>query len=116
MAKKPSVVFKVLSWMLISLMLLPLTGCSKVNKALDPTELGRFRPTPAVNVILDSTWVADITNEFYTDSLPQAIIDTLEAFNLVTDSITGKTSLMGNFMISSILMAPFIERSSDSIV
>ena len=49
----------VLSWMLISLMLLPLTGCSKVNKALDPTELGRFRPTPAVNVILDSLGVAE---------------------------------------------------------
>jgi hypothetical protein len=34
-------------------------GCS--NKLLDPTQVGRFRPTPAVNVILDSLGVAEET-------------------------------------------------------
>ncbi len=34
-----------------------LAGCS--NKFLDPTQVGRFRPTPAVNVILDSLGVAE---------------------------------------------------------
>ncbi len=32
-------------------------GCS--TKTLDPTQIGRFRPTPAVNVILDSLGVAE---------------------------------------------------------
>ncbi|UCD50761.1 MAG: polysaccharide biosynthesis/export family protein [Phycisphaerales bacterium] len=32
-------------------------GCG--NKLLDPTQIGRFRPTPAVNVILDSLGVAE---------------------------------------------------------
>ncbi len=36
---------------------LGLAGCN--NKTLDPTQIGRFRPTPAVNVILDSLGVAD---------------------------------------------------------
>jgi len=34
-----------------------LTGCG--NKFFDPTQVGRFRPVPAVNVILDSLGVAD---------------------------------------------------------
>jgi protein involved in polysaccharide export with SLBB domain len=34
-----------------------LAGCS--NKLLDPTQIGRFRPMPAVNVILDSLGVAE---------------------------------------------------------
>ncbi|MEN6337351.1 MAG: polysaccharide biosynthesis/export family protein [Phycisphaerales bacterium] len=34
-----------------------LAGCS--NKVLDPTQIGRFRPTPAVDVILDSLGVAE---------------------------------------------------------
>ena len=34
-----------------------LAGCS--NKFFDPTQVGRFRPVPAVNVILDSLGVAD---------------------------------------------------------
>ncbi len=36
---------------------LSLAGCA--NKVLDPTQIGRFRPTPAVNVILDSLGVAE---------------------------------------------------------
>ena len=35
------------------------TGCG--NKFWDPTQIGRFRPVPAVNVILDSLGVADET-------------------------------------------------------
>ena len=38
---------------------LNVAGCS--NKLLDPTQIGRFRPTPAVNVILDSLGVAEET-------------------------------------------------------
>jgi polysaccharide biosynthesis/export protein len=34
-------------------------GCD--NKLLDPSQIGRFRPTPAVNVILDSLGVAEET-------------------------------------------------------
>ncbi len=33
------------------------SGCS--NKFFDPTQIGRFRPTPAVNVILDTLGVAE---------------------------------------------------------
>ena len=36
-----------------------LAGCT--SKFLDPTQIGRFRPTPAVNVILDSLGVAEET-------------------------------------------------------
>jgi protein involved in polysaccharide export with SLBB domain len=36
-----------------------LVGCG--SKFFDPTQLGRFRPTPAVNVILDSLGVAEET-------------------------------------------------------
>jgi hypothetical protein len=36
-----------------------LGGCG--NKFWDPTQIGRFRPTPAVNVILDSLGVAEET-------------------------------------------------------
>ncbi|MBN1508039.1 MAG: polysaccharide biosynthesis/export family protein [Sedimentisphaerales bacterium] len=38
---------------------LSFAGCD--NKLLDPTQVGRFRPTPAVNVILDSLGVAEET-------------------------------------------------------
>ncbi len=46
-------------WALIIGLSLPFAGCS--NKLLDPTQIGRFRPTPAVNVILDSLGVAEET-------------------------------------------------------
>ncbi len=38
-------------------------GCS--NDALDPTQIGRFRPIPKVNVILDSLGVADEPDPIY---------------------------------------------------
>ena len=44
---------------LIACLGLGFAGCD--NKLLDPTQIGRFRPTPAVNVILDSLGVAEET-------------------------------------------------------
>jgi len=61
------------------LTLLPLllccTGCSR--DYLDPTQLGRFRPVPVVNVILDSLGVVDEPQETYAgaeDPRPQDVI------------------------------------------
>ena len=50
-------------------------GCS--NKLLDPTQIGRFRPTPAVNVILDSLGVAEeapVAWKVADDPRPQDIV------------------------------------------
>ena len=43
--------------LLLAVVGLSFAGCS--NKVLDPSQIGRFRPTPAVNVILDSLGVAE---------------------------------------------------------
>lgn len=40
-----------------------LTGC--YNDPLDPTQIGRFEPTPAINVILDTLGVADEPTPVY---------------------------------------------------
>ena len=40
-----------------------ISGC--YNNILDPTQIGRFEPTPKVNVILDSLGVADEPNPVY---------------------------------------------------
>ena len=50
-------------------------GCSK--DALDPTQIGRFRPVPVVNVILESLGVADEPEPAYTgaeDPRPEDVI------------------------------------------
>jgi polysaccharide export outer membrane protein len=44
------------------------TGCS--NDILDPTQIGRFRPVPVVNVILDSLGVADEPAPTYAGAEP----------------------------------------------
>ena len=44
-------------WLAVAVLSAGVAGCS--NKLLDPTQIGRFRPTPAVNVILDSLGVAE---------------------------------------------------------
>ncbi len=44
---------------LLSVLTIYLAGCG--DKFFDPAQLGRFRPVPAVNVILDSLGVADET-------------------------------------------------------
>jgi polysaccharide biosynthesis/export protein len=43
----------------LSILIICLSGCG--NKFFDPTQVGRFRPVPAVNVILDSLGVAEET-------------------------------------------------------
>jgi protein involved in polysaccharide export with SLBB domain len=44
----------------LSILSIYLVGCAS-NKFFDPTQIGRFRPIPAVNVILDSLGVAEET-------------------------------------------------------
>jgi polysaccharide biosynthesis/export protein len=46
-----------------SLMCLMMTGCA--NDILDPTQIGRFRPVPVVNVILENLGVADEPDSSY---------------------------------------------------
>ena len=62
---------------LAALCLIPfLSGC--YNDILDPTQLGRFEPTPKVNVILDSLGVADEPSPTYEgaeDPRPEDLID-----------------------------------------
>jgi polysaccharide biosynthesis/export protein len=51
-----------------------LTGCDDNNRILDPSQVGRFRPVPAVNVILDSLGVEEETPPAWADaeeSLPE---------------------------------------------
>ncbi len=50
---------------LVLAMLLPLGLAGCYNDALDPTQIGRFEPTPAVNVILETLGVADEPNPTY---------------------------------------------------
>src|SRR4030042_1444266 len=45
--------------LMISALSMGLAGCN--NKFFDPSQVGRFRPTPAVNVILNSLGVAEET-------------------------------------------------------
>jgi len=50
---------KVIVLLLLSALSAGLAGCSA--KTLDPSQISRFRPTPAVNVILNSLGVAEET-------------------------------------------------------
>ena len=50
-------------------------GCG--NKFYDPTDIGRFRPLPAVNVILDSLGVAEETPSTWADTEEPKPIDTM---------------------------------------
>jgi len=52
-----------------------LTGCG--NKFFDPTQVGRFRPVPAVNVILDSLGVAEETSVAWEQAEEPMPIDTV---------------------------------------
>lgn len=52
--------------LLSSIVSIGLCGCG--NKFFDPTQIGRFRPTPAVSVILDSLGVAEETPVPYKDA------------------------------------------------
>lgn len=50
-------------WIVTVCLLLGFSGC--YNDALDPTQLGRFEPTPTVSVILDTLGVADEPSPVY---------------------------------------------------
>ncbi|MHC5083481.1 MAG: polysaccharide biosynthesis/export family protein, partial [Planctomycetota bacterium] len=58
------------------LLVFSLAGCN--NDILDPTQLGRFEPTPTVNVILNTLGVADEPSPTYEgaeDPKPEDLID-----------------------------------------
>ncbi len=70
--------YKIISYSLfvISLFLLAITsGCG--NKFFDPTQVGRFRTVPSVNVILDSLGVAEETPIAWEEGEEPKPIDTL---------------------------------------
>ena len=79
--------------LLSSVLLICIVGCG--NKFFDPTQVGRFRPTPAVNVILDSLGVAEeapVAWEKAEDPRPSDIVAvttdyTLRSGDVVTVSI-----------------------------
>jgi polysaccharide export outer membrane protein len=69
---------------LLSILTVCLVGCG--NKFFDPTQVGRFRPVPAVNVILDSLGVAEEAPSAWTDAEEPKPID---AMVFETDYVLG---------------------------
>jgi len=69
---------------LLSVLTVCLVGCG--NKFFDPTQVGRFRPVPAVNVILDSLGVAEEAPSAWTDAEEPKPID---AMVFETDYVLG---------------------------
>jgi len=65
----PTSVFCILLFLSLS------SGCG--NKFFDPTQVGRFRPVPAVNVILDSLGVAEEAPVAWEDAEEPRAIDTV---------------------------------------
>ena len=51
------------------------SGCN--NKILDPTQIGRFRPVPAINVILDSLGVAEESPATYENAEEPRPVDVM---------------------------------------
>lgn len=67
---------KKILFLIVAVFTFGVTGC--YNDALDPTQLGRFEPTPTVNVILDTLGVADEPSPTYEgaeDPKPQDLIE-----------------------------------------
>lgn len=60
---------------LLSVLSICMTGCG--NKFFDPTQIGRFRPVPAVNVILDSLGVAEEAPSVWADAEDPKPMDTM---------------------------------------
>ena len=60
---------------LLSVLSICMVGCG--NKFFDPTQVGRFRPVPAVNVILDSLGVAEEAPSAWADAEDPKPIDTM---------------------------------------
>ena len=61
--------------LILSLPCIYLTGCG--NKFFDPMQIGRFRPVPAVNVILDSLGVAEETPSTWKEAEEPRPIDVI---------------------------------------
>jgi len=59
----------------LSFVLIFIAGCG--DKFWDPTQVGRFRPVPAVNVILDSLGVADETPPSWEGAEPPRPVDVM---------------------------------------
>jgi len=67
---------KKILFLIVAVVTFGVAGC--YNDALDPTQLGRFEPTPSVNVILDTLGVADEPSPVYEgaeDPRPQDLIE-----------------------------------------
>ncbi len=65
------------TWFYILIGLLVTGGAGCGNKFFDPAQIGRFRPTPAVNIILDSLGVAEESPspwEDATEPLPEDVL------------------------------------------
>ena len=61
---------------IISGLIIAFCGCEK--DILDPTQIGRFRPTPVVNIILDSLGVAEEEEPKFVESEEPKPVDLLE--------------------------------------
>jgi polysaccharide export outer membrane protein len=62
-------------WIPLSILSICIVGCG--NKFFDPTDIGRYRPVPAVNVILDSLGVAEEAPSAWADAEDPKPIDTM---------------------------------------
>lgn len=62
-------------FLLSSLLILLISGCDPNNRIMDPKQVGRFRPTPAVNVILDELGVEDEDVSAFADAEDPLDID-----------------------------------------
>src|SRR3989339_1407848 len=72
---KKALAVSILSIILFSASVFYFAGCS--NKFWDPTQVGRFRPVPAVNVILDSLGVVEEEPSPYENAEEPRPADTL---------------------------------------
>ena len=61
----------------LCLLLILCLTCGCDNKFFDPTQIGRFRPVPSVNVILDSLGVAEETPVAWEEAEEPKPIDTV---------------------------------------
>jgi len=75
--------------LLLSVLSICLAGCG--NKFFDPTQIGRFRPVPAVNVILDSLGVAEETPSVWKGAEPPRPAD-VKAYE--TDYVFGSGDIV----------------------
>jgi polysaccharide export outer membrane protein len=73
--KKTHIVAIVSFWIPLSILSIYTLGCG--NKFFDPTDIGRYRPVPAENVILDSLGVAEEAPSAWADAEDPKPIDTM---------------------------------------